>query len=90
MIKFAIVAHIIDLALVIMIIFVAGFQDKALLLVLSVGMVFVCSAWIMFALLFVILPGGCDKDDYIFGALLLYLEIARLFFYLMRLFGERK
>ena len=53
-------------------------------------MVILSSAWVTFALLFIIIPGPCDKDDYIYGALLLYIEIARLFYYMMKILGEKK
>ena len=53
-------------------------------------MVGIAGAYIMFALLFIIVPGIEDRDDYILGALRLYLEIARLFYWLMRILGEKK
>ena len=40
-------------------------------------------AYIMYALLFIIIPGCEDKDDYILGALRLYLMIGRVLFLLM-------
>ncbi len=56
----------------------------------GIAMLILSGVYIMFALLFVIVPGIEDKDDYILGAMRLYLEIARLFFWLMKLLGEKK
>ena len=90
MVKYCIIANFIDLGLVLVTIFVFGTQDKTLIIIVSLVMVAACSAWIIFSLLFIIIPGICDKDDYILGALQLYLEIARMFYYMMRLLGEKK
>lgn len=32
---------------------------------------------------------GCSYDDYIIGALMLYMDIIMLFLYILRLFGDR-
>lgn len=56
----------------------------------GIAMIILSGVYIMFALLFVIVPGIEDKDDYILGAMRLYLEIARLFFWLMKILGEKK
>lgn len=53
-------------------------------------MLVVSGAYVIFALLFIIVPGITDKDDYILGALNLYLEIARLFYWLLVILGEKK
>ena len=46
--------------------------------------------YIIFALLMLIIPGMTDKDDYILGALRLYIEIARLFMYVLIILGDKK
>ncbi len=51
----------------------------------------VCIAcYIVLVMLMIILPDAMDKDDYILGALRLYLEIARLFFYILIALGKKK
>ena len=64
--------------------------DKTAVFVISMVMCVIAGGYIMFALFFIIVPGLEDKDDYIMGALRLYIEIARLFFWLMQLLGERR
>ena len=80
----------IDLVMVFVILIMMNPKDKAVIIGISVVMLVLVSGYVMFALLFIIVPGIQDKDDYIFGALQLYLEIARLFFWLMKLLGEKK
>ena len=90
MAKFFFVSLLIDVFCIILVFFFMNPKDKAVVAVISVIMLVVVSAYVMYALLFVIVPGIADKDDYILGALQLYLEIARLFFWLMKLLGEKK
>lgn len=90
MIRFAVIGLIVQLFMTLVILFLYSPKDKALVLGITIIMLIVTSGYVMFALLFVIVPGLEDKDDYILGALRLYLEIARLFFWIMKLLGERK
>ena len=90
MVKGMIGAFILNLVMVFVVLFMYNPKDQAMVVGISVVMCLIASAYIMFALLFVIIPGIEDKDDYILGALRLYLEIARLFFWLMKLLGEKK
>ena len=53
-------------------------------------MLLISGFYVMWALLFVIVPDLEDKDDYIMGAMRLYMEIARLFFWLLKTFGKKK
>ena len=90
MVKGMIVSFVINLAAVIFILFFLNPKDKAAVFGISCVMCLVSSAYIMFALLFIIIPGFEDQDDYILGALRLYLEIARLFYWLMKILGKKK
>jgi len=80
------------LHIIVIVVFMFGFgiKDKALVLGISCLMLVISGAYVMFALLFIIVPGLEDKDDYILGALRLYLEIARLFYWMMKILGEKK
>ena len=80
----------IDLVMLFVILIMWNPKDKAVVISISVVMLVIVGAYVMFAPLFIIVPGMEDKDDYILGALRLYLEIARLFFWLMKLLGEKK
>jgi len=90
MVKAMIVTFILHLVTILFFLFSFGFKDKALVLGVSCAMLLISGAYVMFALLFIIVPGIEDKDDYIMGALRLYLEIARLFFWIMKILGEKK
>jgi len=79
--SFSLLIHIVTLVLVL---FAFGFKDKALMMAVSCLMLIVSAVYVMYALLLIIIPGTSDKDDYIMGALLLYLEIARLFYWMMQ------
>lgn len=81
---------ILHIFVIVLVLFSFGIKDKGLILAISCMMVVVSGAYIMFALLFIIVPGITDKDDYILGALRLYLEIARLFYWMMQLIGKKK
>jgi FtsH-binding integral membrane protein len=90
LVKSIVTAFIINIVCLIIILFAYRPQDKWIVFAVSCVMVPVVGAYIVFALLFIIVPGIEDRDDYILGAMRLYLEIARLFYYLMRIFGEKK
>ena len=84
---FAMIANIVVLLIMV---FTMQFQDKTLVFVLGVIMLAVSGIFILFDLLMIIVPGAVDKEDYILAALNLYLDIARLFYYILILFGEKK
>jgi len=90
MVAYVSVALVIDLIMLIVILVLYNPKDAAIVTAISLVMVVIASGYIVFDLLFVIVPGIEDKDDYILGALRLYLDIARLFFWLMKLLGEKK
>lgn len=90
MVKGLIGAFILNLVMLFVVLFLYDPKDQAVVVAVGSVMVLIAGAYIMFALLFIIVPGIEDRDDFIMGALRLYLEIARLFFWLMKLLGEKK
>ena len=90
MIKGMIFGMILNVIMLIVVLTMWNPKDQALVMGISIMMCLISGAYIMFALLFIIIPDLEDKDDYIMGALRLYLEIARLFFWLMKILGEKK
>ena len=90
MVKGLIGAFILNTVMLVFVIFFYHPGDRTVVVITSSIMIVLAGAYIMFALLFIIVPGIEDRDDYILGALRLYLEIARLFFWLMKLLGEKK
>ena len=83
-------ACVLNLFMLIVIITMYNPADKTAVFAISMVMCVIAGGYIMFALFFIILPGIEDKDDYILGALRLYMEIARLFFWMMKLLAEKK
>lgn len=90
MVKYAIIALVLDFIMLIVIIFLYHPKDAAIVTAISLVMLVIVSGYVIFDLLFIIVPGIEDKEDYILGALRLYLDIARLFFWMMKLLGEKK
>ena len=92
MVKGLIICLCLNVFMLLFMMFSFQYQDKGLVFAVGVIMCIIAGAYIMFALLFVIVPGLEEngRDDYILGALRLYLEIARLFFWLMKILGEKK
>ena len=84
---FAMIANVVVLLIMV---FTMQFQDKTLVFVLGVIMLAVSGIFILFDLLMIIVPGAVDKEDYILAALNLYLDIARLLFNILVLFGKKK
>lgn len=65
----------------------ASVISQTLMLVYA-GLGVICSGiFILVDLLFIMKPGLMDYDDYILGALNLYLDIVRMFVYLLMLLG---
>ena len=83
-------ALILNLIMIIFSLVTWSFQDKWLIIGISCTTIVITGAYIIFALLVIIIPDVVDKDDYIIAALRLYIEIARLFFYLLILLGNKK
>lgn len=52
--------------------------------------IFVAGIYILVDLLMIMTKGVYDLDDYIMGALNLYIDILRMFIYIVMLLGKRK
>ena len=85
-----VIGIVVDLVVILLMLFVVSPKDKALIFAISIVMCAFSGMYVLWALLFVIVPGLESHDDYILGALRLYIEIARLFYWMMRLLGEKK
>ena len=81
-------AMLMDLAVLLMMLFTMSFHDKALVFAASLALCAMSGIFIIFDLHYVIIPGVADHNDYILAALNLYLDIARLFWYLLILLGD--
>jgi FtsH-binding integral membrane protein len=46
--------------------------------------------YVVIDLIYIMIPGAFDMDDYIFGALMLYADIVRMFIYILMIFGKKK
>eukprot|EP00806_Schmidingerella_arcuata_P000856 Macronucleus_1772.p1 GENE.Macronucleus_1772~~Macronucleus_1772.p1 ORF type:complete len:266 (+),score=27.70 Macronucleus_1772:1-798(+) len=83
-------AVLLQLVFILMVILTWSFNDQWWIVGSSVLCCLVTGIYIVFALIIIIIPGVTDKDDYILGALRLYMEIARLFYYVLIILGDRK
>jgi protein lifeguard len=68
---------------------VFGFNSSIMALY-AVGGVFATGIYILIDLLQIVTPEMISHDDYIMGALMLYLDMVRMFLYLLELFGKMK
>ena len=80
----------VDLFLLFFMLFFMNFHDKTMVFAVSLIVVVISGIFIIFDLVMIIVPSAMDKEDYILAALTLYLDIARLFYHLMVIFGEEK
>ena len=83
-------AMILQVILLLVMLFTWSVNDPGLLFAVSLIMILVVGVYIIFALLMIVIPEVTDKEDYILAALRLYLEIARLFFYILMILGKKK
>jgi FtsH-binding integral membrane protein len=60
------------------------------MIILSVFGVLLSGIYILIDLLKLMTPDVCSYDDYILGALMLYLDMVRMFIYILRIFAEAK
>jgi FtsH-binding integral membrane protein len=60
------------------------------MIILSVFGVLFSGIYILIDLLKLMTPEVCSYDDYILGALMLYLDMVRMFIYILRIFAEAK
>jgi len=78
------------LQLVIMIpMMIAGYCEGMWILYCFLG-ILICSGMIYFDLFIIMLAGKYAMDEYIYCALLLYVDIIRLLLYILMLFGKGK
>ena len=54
------------------------------------GGIVVVGIYILIDLLMILEPGVMKTDDYIMGALMLYLDLVRMFLYILELMGTQK
>ena len=52
--------------------------------------IIITGVYIIVDLVYIMVPGALDLDDYILGALMLYLDIMRMFVYILEILGSRK
>ena len=76
-------AMVVQVILLLVMLFTWSVNDPALIFATSLIMILVVGVYIVFALLMIVIPEVTDKEDYILAALRLYLEIVRLFFYIL-------
>lgn len=84
------IAVAMNLIVLLMAMSMGNFHDKTVIFIVSLLMCAASGIFIIFDLLYIIIPGVADHDDYILAALNLYLDIGRMFYYLLLLFGEEK
>merc|ERR1712151_232566 len=56
----------------------------------SVIMIICACVYLVFDLCCVIIPNVMDKDEYVLASLMIYTDIAQIFWHLLILFGEKK
>ena len=83
-------ACVLNLVLLLFMILTWSFRDSTLMMVSSMLMVVIVGIYIVAVLLLILIPDAMDKDDYILGALRLYVELVRLFFYMLVILGKKK
>jgi len=53
------------------------------------GVIF-AGLYVIIDLMYIMTPGQIAQDDYILGAILLYVDMVRMFFYILMILGENK
>lgn len=93
LLKFLVVGLIISFALqlmfFIMLLFIGQISSVFMIVYACLGVV-ASGIFVLVDLIVVMKPGAMDMDDYILGALNLYLDIVRMFVYLLMLLGKRR
>ena len=85
----AIVVSVILQFILMIVLFTLGLGDWELLTFSCLG-VLISGCYILFDLLKIMTPDVVSFDDYILGALNLYIDLVRLFIYLLRIFASAK
>ena len=75
--------------LLMFILFFFGLNDLELMIFSCLGVV-IAGIYILIDLLKIMTPNVCSYDDYILGAMILYLDMVRMFIYLLRIFAKEK
>ena len=71
------------------VLFFWGLGDWEMILVSVFGVLF-SGIYILIDLLKIMTPDVCSYDDYILGALTLYIDMVRMFIYILRIFAAAK
>ena len=65
------------------------FSSRYISIIFSVVMLIVASVYVMIDMDLITEKHGLDIDEYIIGALFLYMDLIMIFIYLLALFGDR-
>ena len=66
-----------------------GFEGWVFAVYCILGIIMV-GAYIIIDLLMIMSPGSFDQDEYILGAMNLYIDLVRVFVYILALLGSKK
>ena len=83
------ISAFLQIALLITLLFVGYLETWWMIFYASCG-IFLSGIYILIDLLMIMTKGVYDLDDYILGALNLYIDILRMFIYIVMLLGKRK
>ena len=83
-----IVSCLLQLVFLIVLLTMQVMSDWMIILYASLGIIG-SGIYILVDLILVMCPEGIDMDDYIMGSLRLYLDIVRMFLYILMIFGKR-
>lgn len=83
-----IISLVLQFVFLIVFLFLNYISNWLILLYASLGIIGT-GIYILVDLIIVMTPDALDMDDYILGALRLYLDITRMFLYILMIFGKR-
>ena len=72
-----------------MLFFIGTLSSQFMIAYASIGII-ASGIFVLVDLIIIMKPGAMDMDDYILGALNLYLDIVRMFIYLLMILGSKK
>ena len=91
--KFMIIGLILSVVLTVMFLvslfFLNTISNQFLIVYAAIGAL-ASGIFVLVDIVMIMVPGAMDMEDYILGALSLYLDIVRLFIYILMLFGKRR
>jgi len=67
-----------------------GYLSQTLYIVYALLGATTAGIYVMIDIIYIMIPGGADLDDYIYYSLMLYVDIIRLFIYILAIFGSKK